>query len=149
MAAVPTAPAAKPRRIAPSGVTLCRSRASAAFTPLRLGPRLVNKPGPLLAGKAEVQTAKGSMPPIVTGMMVGMRARMRRSGKIRRPVTSPISTRALFSRSTPTEPQVTDVTPASTAGVLMGDHQRILAGMLGQPLLRLLVKRHTERIGHI
>ena len=56
---------------------------------------------------------------------------------------------ALVPRSAPTEPQVTDVTPASTAGVLIGDHQRILAGMLGQPLLRLLVKRQKERVGHI
>jgi len=46
----------------------------------------------------------------------------------------------LIARLAPTEPQVTDVTPASTAGVLIGDHQGILAGMLGQPLLRLLVE---------
>ena len=55
----------------------------------------------------------------------------------------------LISRPAPTEPQVTDVTAASTAVVLVGDHQRILAGMLGQPLLRLLVKRHDESLGHI
>jgi hypothetical protein len=55
---------------------------------------------------------------------------------------------APFPRSAPTEPQVTDVTPASTAGVLVGDHQRILARMLGQPLLRLLVTRHEECASH-
>ena len=46
----------------------------------------------------------------------------------------------LVSCSAPTEPQVTDVTPASTAGVLVSDQQRIVAGMLRQPLPRLLVK---------
>jgi hypothetical protein len=46
----------------------------------------------------------------------------------------------LIARLAPTEPQVTDVTSASTASVLVGDHQRILAGMLGQPLPRLLVE---------
>ena len=46
----------------------------------------------------------------------------------------------LISRLAPTEPQVTDVTPASTAGVLVGDHQRILARVLGQPLFGFLVE---------
>jgi len=46
----------------------------------------------------------------------------------------------LILRLAPTEPQVTNVTPASTAGVLIGDHQRILARMLGEPLLRLPVE---------
>jgi hypothetical protein len=57
--------------------------------------------------------------------------------------------RVSISRSAPTEPQVTDVTPASTAGVLIGDHQRIIARMLGNPLARLLVKQHAKGIGHI
>jgi hypothetical protein len=48
--------------------------------------------------------------------------------------------RALVPRSAPTEPEVTDVTPASTASVLVSDQQRIVAGMLRQPLPRLLVK---------
>jgi hypothetical protein len=46
----------------------------------------------------------------------------------------------LIPRLAPTEPEVTNVTPASTAGVLISDHQRIVAGMHGQPLLRLLVE---------
>ncbi len=55
----------------------------------------------------------------------------------------------LVSRPAPTEPQVTDVTSASTAGVLVGDHQRILTRMLGEPLPGLVVKRHEEFTGHI
>ncbi len=55
----------------------------------------------------------------------------------------------LISRLAPTEPQVTNVTPASTAGVLIGDHQRILAGMLGEPLLRLLVEGDQKGTNHI
>jgi hypothetical protein len=55
----------------------------------------------------------------------------------------------LVFRPAPTEPQVTDVTPTSTARVPVGDHQRILTRMAGQPLLRLLVERHNEFTGHI
>ncbi len=55
----------------------------------------------------------------------------------------------LISRLAPTEPQVTNVTPASTAGVLIRDHQRILAGMLGEPLLRLLVEGDRKSTNHI
>jgi hypothetical protein len=55
----------------------------------------------------------------------------------------------LIARLAPTEPQVTNVTPASTAGVLIGDDQRIVARMLGQPVLRLLVKGDKEPVGHI
>ena len=44
----------------------------------------------------------------------------------------------------PTEPEVTDVTPASTTGDLIGQHQRILTWMFGQPPLGLFVERDDE-----
>jgi hypothetical protein len=46
--------------------------------------------------------------------------------------------------STPTEPQVTDVTSASTAPVLVGEHHRIRARVLGQPALGLVVDGDQE-----
>ena len=52
--------------------------------------------------------------------------------------------RILILLATPTEPQVTDVTPASTARVLVGDHHRIRAGMLGQPAFGLVVEGDSE-----
>jgi hypothetical protein len=45
---------------------------------------------------------------------------------------------------TPTEPEVTDVTPASTARVLVGDHHRIAARVLGQPVPGLIVEGDQE-----
>ena len=57
--------------------------------------------------------------------------------------------RALFAHSAPPEPQVTNVTPASTAGVLIGDHEGSLARMLVEPAARLFVKRHDEVVGHV
>jgi len=45
---------------------------------------------------------------------------------------------------TPTEPEATDVTPASTTRVLIGDHHRIRAGMFGQPALGLVVEVDQE-----
>lgn len=56
---------------------------------------------------------------------------------------------ALFARSAPTEPQVTNVTPASTAGVLIGNHQGVLARMLLEPATGLFVERYDVGIGHI
>jgi len=47
---------------------------------------------------------------------------------------------ALVFWTTPTEPEVTDVTPTSTAGVRVRDHHRVRAGMFGQPPLRLVVE---------
>jgi len=52
--------------------------------------------------------------------------------------------RVLVLLATPTEPEVTDVTPASTARVLVGDHHRIAARMLGQPVAGLLVEGYQE-----
>jgi hypothetical protein len=108
-----------------------------------LGPRLVEQSGPLFAGETEVQTPKGSE----------AADRHRDSGGHpghdspieQNPATGCLANvdellGVLSSRLAPTEPQVTDVTPASTARVLIGDHQGILAGMLGHPLLRLLVE---------
>jgi hypothetical protein len=46
--------------------------------------------------------------------------------------------------STPTEPEVTDVTSASTARVLIGDHHRIRARMLSQPVAGLVVEGDDE-----
>jgi len=45
---------------------------------------------------------------------------------------------------TPTEPEVTDVTPASTSMVGVGDHHRVGAGMLGQPVAGLVVEVDPE-----
>ena len=44
----------------------------------------------------------------------------------------------------PTEPQVTNVTSASTARVAIGDDERILAGMLAEPMLRSIVQYDGE-----
>jgi hypothetical protein len=52
--------------------------------------------------------------------------------------------RVLVLSPTPTEPEVTDVTPASTTDVLIGDDQRIRARMLGQPALGLVVDDDSE-----
>lgn len=52
--------------------------------------------------------------------------------------------RILVLLATPTEPEVTDVTPASTAGVLVRDDHRIAARMLGQPVAGLVVERDQE-----
>ena len=52
--------------------------------------------------------------------------------------------RVLVLLATPTEPEVTDVTPASTARVLVGDHHRIAARMLGQPVAGLVVEGDQE-----
>jgi hypothetical protein len=52
--------------------------------------------------------------------------------------------RVLVLSPTPTEPEVTDVTPASTTDVLIGDDQRIRAGMLGQPAFGLVVEGDSE-----
>ena len=48
--------------------------------------------------------------------------------------------RVLIFSPTPTEPEVTDVTAASTAGVLIRDHHRIRVRMLGQPAPGLVVE---------
>ena len=47
---------------------------------------------------------------------------------------------ALVFWTTPTEPEVTDVTAASTAGVLIRDHHGIRARMLGKPAPGLVVE---------
>ena len=52
--------------------------------------------------------------------------------------------RVLILSSTPTEPEVTDVTPASTARVLIRDHHRIRARMLSQPVPCLFVEGDDE-----
>jgi hypothetical protein len=44
----------------------------------------------------------------------------------------------------PTEPQVTNVTSASTACVAIGDDERILVGMLVEPALRSIVQYDGE-----
>lgn len=48
----------------------------------------------------------------------------------------------------PTEPKVTDVTAASTSAVFIGNDECIPTGMLGQPLLRIVVEDHLERFRH-
>jgi hypothetical protein len=53
-------------------------------------------------------------------------------------------TGVLVLSSTPTEPQVTDVTSASTARVLVGQHHRFRARVLGQPALGLVVEVNQE-----
>jgi len=52
--------------------------------------------------------------------------------------------RILVLLATPTESEVTDVTPASTARVLVGDHHRIAARVLGQPVAGLVVEGDQE-----
>ena len=44
----------------------------------------------------------------------------------------------------PTEPQVTNVTSASTARVAVGDDESILVGMLVEPALRSIVQHDGE-----
>jgi hypothetical protein len=48
----------------------------------------------------------------------------------------------------PTEPQVTNVTSASTARVAIGDHERVLIGMLIEPALRSIVQYDGEFAHH-
>lgn len=48
--------------------------------------------------------------------------------------------RALVAPAAPTEPQVTDVTPGSTVDVRIGEDEGVIAGMLGEPALRLFVE---------
>jgi hypothetical protein len=113
---------------------------------------LVQKPGPLFAGEAEVQTAKGSE--AAAGHRDGGGHPGHDSPVEQDPATGRLSDLdellgVLISRVAPTELQVTDVTPASTGGVLVGDHQRILARVLGQPLLRFLVGGDKKGDHHI
>jgi hypothetical protein len=48
----------------------------------------------------------------------------------------------------PTEPQVTNVTAASTARVAVGDDERVLAGVLREPPPRPLVEFDSELVHH-
>lgn len=48
----------------------------------------------------------------------------------------------------PTEPEVTNVTPASTSSVLISDDERILTRVLVQPPARLLVEGDVEDLSH-
>jgi hypothetical protein len=48
----------------------------------------------------------------------------------------------------PTEPQVTDVTAASTSGVREGEHEGHLAWVLGEPSACLRVDLHDEHLHH-
>ena len=54
----------------------------------------------------------------------------------------------LVASAAPTEPQVTNVTPASAAGVAVGDDERVSAGMLVEPALGLVVEDNGELIHH-
>jgi hypothetical protein len=49
----------------------------------------------------------------------------------------------------PTEPKVTDVTAASTAAVVVGNHQCIPTWMLVQPMPCLVVEGHFEGVRHL
>ena len=48
----------------------------------------------------------------------------------------------------PTEPQVTNVTSASTAGVAVGDDERISGGMLSEPAPCSIVEYDDELLHH-
>ena len=48
----------------------------------------------------------------------------------------------------PTEPQVTDVTAASTSRVVVRDDERVVARVLGQPGLRRIVEHDVECPNH-
>jgi len=48
----------------------------------------------------------------------------------------------------PTEPQVTNVTPASAARVAIGDDERILGGVLDEPVPCLVVEYDGEYVHH-
>jgi hypothetical protein len=48
----------------------------------------------------------------------------------------------------PTEPQVTDVTSASTARIAVSDDERIPVGMLGEPAPRSIVEYDSELVHH-
>lgn len=50
----------------------------------------------------------------------------------------------LIASPAPTEPQVTNVTPASTARIAVGDDEGILVGMLLEPALRSIVEYDGE-----
>jgi hypothetical protein len=56
--------------------------------------------------------------------------------------------RLVIASPAPTEPQVTNVTPASAAGVAIGDDERVPIGTLAQPAARLLVEDDGEFIHH-
>ena len=47
-----------------------------------------------------------------------------------------------------TEPEVTNVSSAATAGVAVGDDERITAGMLLQPMPRPIVEHDDEFVHH-
>ena len=54
----------------------------------------------------------------------------------------------LVASATPTEPQVTNVTSASTARVAIGDDQRIAVGVLLEPAPRLIIEYDGEFVHH-
>ena len=115
----------------------CSLGSVSGIVPLSLWCRLVEEIGPLFPRKAEVQTAKGSDAADRNGD--GGRHARQDSSVEQDSATGHLANLdklfgLLISHSAPTEPQVTDVTAASTAGVLVGNHQCIRARMLGQPL---------------
>ena len=108
--------------------------------------RVVKQSRPLIAGKVQVQSLKRSDttdghrdlarhampdPRVETDSPAGHRADIDQLGPF---IASPA----------PTEPQVTDVTSASTARVAVGDDERTLVGMLVEPALRSVVQYDGE-----
>jgi len=56
--------------------------------------------------------------------------------------------RRLVVAPAPTEPQVTNVTPASAACVAVGDDERVAGRLLAQPALGLVVEDDGEFVHH-
>jgi len=56
--------------------------------------------------------------------------------------------RPIIPSPAPTEPQVTNVTPASAAGVAVGDDEGIPGGVLVEPAPSLVVEDNGELIHH-
>jgi hypothetical protein len=54
------------------------------------------------------------------------------------------SVRVIARRSAPTEPEVTYVTAASTSGLFVSDHERVVSLVLVQPGARRFVERDLE-----
>jgi hypothetical protein len=54
----------------------------------------------------------------------------------------------LVASAAPTEPQVTNVTPASTARVAIGDDKRVRVGVLLEPVTCLVIEHDGEFVHH-
>ena len=119
------------------------------FSRVILG-RVVKQPRPLIAGKVQVQPLERSE------ATNGDRDLARHAGHDSRvDKDPPAGHRAdvdqlgpFIASAAPTEPQVTNVTSASTARVAVSDDERIVVGMIGEPAPCPIVEYDIELVHH-